>query len=370
MDDALSVVTKLVNFVKEMSFPAAYATYALSGLTACNVFGLLRGRMYIAPVPLIALKTFFFSLLWWPVQHLSPIGGTLLLTYLPLFADLSEHHYGTQFSGFLKLKNLGKKIRKLLDVKLVRTVPIEDKQCIIGLHPHAILPLGSVINMGFDADEFNSLFPTLQNHKILAASSCFLVPGFRELLLSNEIHDCSRQNAKKWLSKTSTGTSSSGDGNVADVGTTICLVPGGAREGLYSDPTVDWLDLRRKVGFIRLAIEHNVKVLPTFTFNEVDYVEQVGYHSVPWVPQALRVWLWQKTWGISLPLITSVFRGGCSGIHLTTVVGEPIKLPYHNSAPTPAQLEECMDIYIVALTKLYDTHAPKYNSRPRKLVIT
>jgi 2-acylglycerol O-acyltransferase 2 len=369
-DIVMPVVSKLVMLMKEIPFPVAYTTYVISGLSICNAFALLRGRMYISPIPLIALRTFFFSLLWWPVQRVSPMGGTLLLAYLPIFADLSEHHYGTSLSGFLKLRWAGKWLRQLLDIKLVRTVPIEDKQCIIGIHPHAILPLGGVINLGFDADEFNELFPTLRNRKILAASSCFLVPGFRELLISNDVHDCTRQNAKGWLKKRNIAGLGDDSDSDSGSGTTICLVPGGAREGLYANPDVDWLDLRRKVGFLRLAVEHNVKVLPTFTFNEVDYVEQVGYNVLPWLPQAMRVWLWQKTFGISLPLITSVFSGGFTGLHLTTVVGEPIQLPYHNDAPTAVQLEECMDIYIGALQRLYDEHAPKYNSRPRKLVIS
>ena len=293
------------------------------------------------------------------MHRLSPIGGTVLLAYFPIYADLSEHHFGSRFSEWLKFRPLSKWLRKALHIKLVRTVPIEDKQVIFGMHPHAILPLGSVVNFTFDEEQFDALFPTLSDRFILGASSCFLVPVFRELLISNRVRDCSRFNAKKWLSN--------GPTKPSGVGSTICLVPGGAREGLYANPHEDWLDLRRKVGFLRLAVEHSVKVVPCFTFNEVSYVTQVRHDVVPWVVSLMRTLLWQKTVGISLPLATGILP---SNVHLTTVVGAPIQLPYHGITPSDAQLEECMDLYCAALQQLYDTHAPLYNSRPRKLNIT
>jgi hypothetical protein len=37
---------------------------------------------------------------------------------------------------------------------------------------------------------------------------------------------------------------------------------------LYSNPDVDMLDLRRKLGFVKLAIRYGVSLVPVYTFNE------------------------------------------------------------------------------------------------------
>ena len=227
------------------------------------------------------------------------------------------------------------------------------------LHPHSILPIGSVMNVVTEENNFEELFPTLRNRVVLAASSCFLVPLFREYLISNRVRDCSRFNAKKWL------TNPIDEGKH---GTTICIVPGGAQEGLYANPEEDWLDLRRKKGFVRLALQTGVKLVPAYTFNEVEAFHQVHYNSLPGLFSFMRKYLWQKTIGISFPCIYFI---GFSDVHLTTVVGAPIQLPYeHVENPTEEQLDECVDIYIKALQHLYHTHHHKYNSRPRNLVIS
>jgi hypothetical protein len=57
---------------------------------------------------------------------------------------------------------------------------------------------------------FSSLFPEIET-RVLAATFCFLVPGYRDILLASGVVDASRFSAKLVMEK----------------GYSICVVPGG-----------------------------------------------------------------------------------------------------------------------------------------------
>lgn len=98
----------------------------------------------------------------------SSIATKPLLLYYPVYTDLSEFHFGQRLSSCFGWKrSLGPFLSRHFDVQLVRTVPIEEPQVIIGLHPHAILPLGAVLSVVHDDSSFPALFPTLANRLVL-----------------------------------------------------------------------------------------------------------------------------------------------------------------------------------------------------------
>jgi 2-acylglycerol O-acyltransferase 2 len=330
-----------------------FFSYAAVGLAACSQFGLLRGRGLQSVPSLALLKLYFFSLFWLPLSQISIPGSIMMLFYLPFYCDLSEYN-GWRISDTFRRSFVGGLFKRVFNTKIVATSEIKE-QCIVGLHPHGIIPLGTIVNVASEASDFSKLYPALsQSRVVIAASSCFLVPGFRDLLVTSGVLDCSRFNAEKWLRK----------------GFSVFVVPGGAREGLYSNPDIDWLDLRRKLGFIRLAITHNVAVVPAYTFNEVDYCTQLPYHDIArWPTVVFLRRNFQQIFGISLPLVYSISLPLPKVDGITTVVGEPIHFP-HLENPTDEEVNECLSVYVKKLQKLYDVHAPLYNSRPRPLVIS
>lgn len=336
-----------------MSKESIFLSYAFVGLAACSRFGLLRGRCLQSTPTLALLRLYFFSLIWLPLSQFTKQGSMLMLFYLPFYCDLSEYN-GWRISDSFRRSFVGAFLKWILNTKMVSSSEINE-QCIVGLHPHGIIPLGTIVNVASEASDFSKLFPSLSKSRIvIAASSCFLVPGFRDLLVTSGVLDCSRFNVEKWLQK----------------GYSVFVVPGGAREGLYSNPDIDWLDLRRKLGFIRLAIQYNVAVVPAYTFNEVDYCAQIPYHDIARWPAVRFVRRkFQQIFGISLPLIYSISLPLSRINGITTVVGEPIRFP-HIEDPTDDQVHECLVMYIRKLQKLYDEYAPVYNSRPRPLVIS
>jgi 1-acyl-sn-glycerol-3-phosphate acyltransferase len=149
-------------------------------------------------------------------------------------------------------------------------------------------------------------------------------------------------------------------------GYNVGIIPGGSREALYADPDYDCLDLRRKRGFVRLAIMYGVDLVPVFTFNENDQYEQVRYTNMPTILNDIRQLLIQNTTGICLPFLFHLLPR--KGTILTTVVGEPIKVT-SNPSPTEEEVSKLMDLYISKLEELYNKHGPIYNSKPKKLII-
>lgn len=328
-----------------------YGVYSLVGLYACKYFGLLRGKGITSPLGLIAIRFYFFSLAWIPTFMVSKILALGWLLYLPFYCDLSEYN-GWRISSSFRRGITGQLFQNIFKCRLVPTSKIES-QCIMGVHPHGIIPFASITNLASDVTGFATLYPALAEKRVvIAATSCFLVPGYRDILVSSGVLDCSRFNAEQCLQK----------------GWTVIVIPGGAREALYSNPDVDWLDLRRKLGFVRLAMKYGVKLVPCYSFNEVDYLTQVPVNSVPTLLQLLRS-AFQQTFGISLPFLYHVDLPPKSENGIVTVIGEPITVP-HIPDPTDDEVREVMSKYITELTKLYHTYGPMYNSRSRKLVIS
>jgi hypothetical protein len=322
----------------------------IAALTACNRAGLLRGRTPDHFVAHFLVRSVFYSLLWVPINYLHPIMGKFMLLYAPLYLDLSEHYGSTAYTVFYPtwLKNWLTKVCKA-DVICDQKQPV-DGQCVFGLHPHGILPIGSILNLSsvdFSPSRLDSVY-THPKRVILAATSCFLVPGWRELLLALNVFDCSRSNAERWLNR----------------GYSICIVPGGAREGLYSNPDIDWLDLKRKRGFVRLALRYGVRLVPTYTFNEVSFVTQVHYTSFREnsVSDIIRR-TFQQTFGISFPFVTGLkfYDDQRKVPRLVTAVGSPIACPRIEN-PSDEEVDVYLQKYADALSKLYETYGPQFNS--------
>ena len=178
---------------------------------------------------------------------------------MPFYLDLSEFD-GRRRSDMLRRSWLATWITWYFDCKLVKTVEL-DSQCIIGVHHHGMLPFGAVTSLGTEGTKFSELFPALVDRVVVAASSVFLVPMFRDLTLMASVNDCNRWSFEQWLQK----------------GTTVAVFPGGSHEAEFASPDVEMLDLRRKFGFLKLSLKHNVPVVPAYTFNETDHYRQLTF---------------------------------------------------------------------------------------------
>mmetsp|Transcript_12936 Transcript_12936/g.19461 ORF Transcript_12936/g.19461 Transcript_12936/m.19461 type:complete len:344 (+) Transcript_12936:247-1278(+) len=318
--------------------------------------GLLRGKQqspFYQSTPFLVTVRFIHFLTWWVlVYDFSFHVSLVLLLYLPWLLDLSEFS-GSRISDTMRRSWIGKWMKSFFPCKVVKTAEL-NSQCIIGIHHHGVLPWGSVINVGTEASGFESIFPALKHRVIIAASYCFWVPFFRDLLLAGGVVDCNKWSVEKWLSK----------------GYTVAVFPGGAREGLYANPDEDFLDLRRKRGFLKLGMKYGIPVVPAFSFNEVDHHQQLHYLTSLKYPllAAFRT-LFHDVTGIIVPILYNIIPRGVSTV--VTVFGEAVHLPHtHGEEPSEESVDKAMEVYIKAVESLYYKHAGTYNSQPRKLIIT
>jgi len=128
------------------------------------------------------------------------------------------------------------------------------------------------------------------------------------------------------------------------------------------------LVIRKRKGFIKMALRHGACLVPTFSFGETGVYRQAGglvetlqesvkkFIGIAPVIFVGRGWL-QDTFGI-LPLRKPI----------TVVVGEPIDVD-KNENPSDGEIEDLHERYISELKKLYTKYNHKFGDSTVKLII-
>ena len=145
-------------------------------------------------------------------------------------------------------------------------------------------------------------------------------------------------------------------------GTTLVVYPGGLDEANVTELTKE-VRLRTRTGFIRLAVQHHVDVLPMFVFGELDLVKAVNP-----LPKFA-----QKFCRKVLRMSTNIFVGRFGilpkRVPLNLCIGKPI--PVRVAAEGLAfdsEVERVHGLYKAELRRLYKDNAAKFGYEDRELV--
>jgi len=244
---------------------------------------------------------------------------------------------------------LWKHFADFFPVTVVKTVDL-DPSCnyLMCSHPHGVLCTGAVAVFATEGAGFKKIFPGIEPH-LLTLEAQFKLPLHRELILSLGACAASKRGISSLLQR---------EGGVAAV-----LVPGGARESMNGEKDKIKLVLKRRKGFIKLALEHGVSLVPTFSFGE-QYVYNLAPNPPGSLLHSIQTWFLAKT---GVPLLFFLGRGvfqysfgwvpNRTPIHV--VVGAPIQV---NKTPNPTieEVDSLHSKYVSALTALYREHSPKY----------
>ncbi|KAK7205007.1 diacylglycerol acyltransferase-domain-containing protein [Myxozyma melibiosi] len=224
---------------------------------------------------------------------------------------------------------------------------------VFGYHPHGIVSLGAFGAIGSEGAGWEKLFPGIPV-SLLTLETNFRLPFYRDYLLSLGIASVSRRSCSSLLKHNQS----------------ICIVVGGAGESLYAEPGRLDLVLRKRRGFVRLAMQDVPAVdapptclVPILSFGENDVYEQVvGEHSSLLYKCQTFV---KKVAGFTVPLLhgRGVFNYDWGLMPyrrpITLVVGKPIPVPYV-AHPTEAEIAVYHDLYEQELLRLWKTYKSKY----------
>ena len=226
------------------------------------------------------------------------------------------------------------------------------------LHPHGVMSLAHFLVMT-DAVSFRSAaLPLRGARRDLAASVLFRIPLLRELLLALGNVDAGARTCHALLER----------------GCSLFLYPGGEHEQLRTDERQPVAFVRRRRGFLRLALQYRARVLPCYVFGE-ERTYTVSRAAMPlrrWLVERCRVCLmpaWGPYWWA--PLVPRRQE-------LVLAVGEPLitvkdgeveeEVPASGTAAarsyrrtkrsdvSEAEVDQLMERYVAALVALFEQH--------------
>lgn len=207
-----------------------------------------------------------------------------------------------------------------------------SKPYILTYHPHGVISMGLNCALNTNGAGFPELFPGLRRWGV-TLREVFYFLLVREFVLALGFISCERSTLENKLRE----------------GDSIVLCTGGAEEALYAQKGRFTLYLKRRKGFIRLALETGAAVVPCLGFGENDAFATLDVAN----DSALMKTLLQirKFLRFSTPIMTWPIPRR-TPIHV--VVGAPVQF-----APGTS-VDQCHTQYIQAVSQLYEAHKSKY----------
>ncbi|CAO3680882.1 unnamed protein product [Rhizopus stolonifer] len=183
----------------------------------------------------------------------------ILIAYMTfIYFDKAPETGGRRFES-TRHWTLWKYFANYFPVKLIKEADLNpSKSYILGYHPHGIISMGAFANFATEATGFSKLFPNIQL-SLLTLHQNFRIPFYRDLIMALGLASVSRRSCKHLISS----------------GKSIVIVIGGAAESLNARPKENDLVLKKRLGFIRIGIQHQAPLVPVFSFGENDLYEQV-----------------------------------------------------------------------------------------------
>ncbi|CCO30453.1 Diacylglycerol O-acyltransferase 2B [Rhizoctonia solani AG-1 IB] len=182
-------------------------------------------------------------------------------------------------------------------------------------------------------------FPGINPH-LLTLTSNFHVPIYRDILLHLGICSVSKRSCANILKR--------------GAGEAICIVIGGAAESLSAHPGTADLTLKRRLGFVKIAMQHGADLVPVFSFGENDIYEQLSNEKGTTVYKLQTKF--QSVFGFTLPLFHGRgllnYNFGLMPYRrpIVSVVGRPIHVTKIVD-PSKAQVEATQKLYIEELMR-------------------
>ncbi|KAG8953573.1 diacylglycerol O-acyltransferase 1 [Tulasnella sp. 419] len=213
---------------------------------------------------------------------------------------------------------------------------------------------GAFATFATEATGFSKTFPGIRPHLLTLASN-FHIPIYRDILLYLGICSVSKKSCSEILSQ--------------GPGSAITIVIGGAAESLSARPGTADLTLKKRLGFIKIAIQKGASLVPVFSFGENDIYDQLANDKGTTVYKLQKKF--QNIFGFTLPLFHGrglfTYNVGLLPFRhpIISVIGHPIEVKQHDN-PTREYVEEIQTKYIDELMRIWDTYKDQFAKQRRR----
>ena len=221
---------------------------------------------------------------------------------------------------------------------------------VIGLEPHSVLPL-SIVAFGNYFFFTKSTPQCVRNSRALATGTIFIFPLLRQLWTWLGMDPISKTTMRRLLEQKRT----------------VLIIPGGVAECLEMKPGCETIYLRKRFGFVKLAIQTGAQLVPAFTFGQCNTYKYYrlgpplcSLKMVAAIASVLRIapmFFWGK-WGTPIP----------HQAPMNTVVGKAIAVK-KNDNPTNEEVEGKLKEFIDAMENLFMKHRGRFGFGQTRLVI-
>lgn len=190
----------------------------------------------------------------------TPLRTLMLLYFVWMFIDRNIGEKGGRTLEFSRDFFLWKHIVSYFSANSVLSSPITldpKKNYMFTVFPHGMFSCAATIDFRSNHGNFKKYFPNHTAYSITLPLN-FYIPFYRELVLA--IGSCSSsKEGIEYLLRDPKG------------GNAIGLVPGGAAEAWYSQPGGIYKSLlKKRKGFLKLALKHGTSIVPVFSFGEIE----------------------------------------------------------------------------------------------------
>lgn len=273
------------------------------------------------------------------------------LAYLAWYIyDYNKAEEGGRRFEFQMHNPLWKYFRDYFPIKLIKTTDLDpSKNYIVGYHPHGIMSAGAFCNFSTYATGFDKIFPKIKPYLCILTGQ-FRFPFYREYLLSSACCSVSKRSLS-WILQQK------------EKGNFLVIVIGGATEALEANPGKFILNLKKRKGFVKLALQNGAHLLPVYSFGENDLFLQMRSEKRQWM-LTLQLKL-TKILGFSPPIFhgRGIFNYTFGIVPfrkpINTVVGKPIELPLIEN-PSQEDIDEYHQKYLTSLHNLFEEYKGQY----------
>lgn len=272
---------------------------------------------------LFPLLYFLYFISFWSFTSLISL---IILSMLYSTNRSKQPSWGYTIGDWINLKAL-----EYFHVKMIIENELElinTKQALFALEPHDVLPLSIFA--------FNDICGGLKQRQTFGCitSVCFSIPLMKHIYTWVNAVSVDKKNMTKLLNQ----------------GKSLVVCPGGVQEvTLLENNHEIVLYLKSRLGFVKLAMQYGIPIVPAFTFGLRDSFSF-------WVPKGQFFHKLSKVLGFMPMLFFGMFSlplGPSKPCDYSIVIGKPICLPKCDN-PSEEEIRKYHSEYIQEITRIYE----------------